>query len=138
MKLAATVARIILGVIFLAAGVAGFFITPPSMPGLAGEFTAVLYSSHFMQFISAAQFVMGALLLVNRFVPVALIMLAAFIYNSFAFHATVVPAALFGPVIVTALWLLVALPYRTLFAPIFAAQPLTHDNVIAIERLSAP
>jgi putative oxidoreductase len=119
-----TIARILLGLLFVAAGAAGLLIAPPPQPGLAGEFSTVVYASHFMSFVSAAQLLLGALLLVNRFVPVALIMLAAFIYNSFAFHSTMAQSAVVAPVVVAALLVVVAWPYRALFAPLFVARPL--------------
>lgn len=119
MNIAATVARIVLGLLFAFAGVMAFLISsPPSQPGLAGTFNEVYFHSHWAQFVGAAQIVIGVLLLVNRYVPIALIMLAAFLYNSFAFHITMAPGALFAPVIVLALWTLVALSYRSAFAPL--------------------
>jgi hypothetical protein len=42
-------------------------------------------------------------------------MLAAFLYNSFAFHLTMAQSSLWAPVVVFALWLLVAMKYRQLF-----------------------
>ncbi|MFN2529212.1 MAG: hypothetical protein ABR584_10920 [Candidatus Baltobacteraceae bacterium] len=128
MNIAVTVARLLLGLLFVAAGAAGLLIASPHQPGLAGQFTALVYATHFMNFISSAQLLLGALLLVNRFVPLALIMLAAFIYNSFAFHLTMAPRAVFAPVVVATLWLLVALKYRPLFALLFAAKAGTAAN----------
>jgi uncharacterized membrane protein YphA (DoxX/SURF4 family) len=128
MNIATTVARIVLGLLFLAAGASNFFITPPPLPGLAGAFNDVFFKSHWVLFIAVAQITIGVLMLSNRFVPVALIILAAFLYNSFAFHILMMPAALFAPVIVLVLWLIVALKYRTLFAPIFVAVPKIPDR----------
>lgn len=123
MKIVRTIARLLLGALFVFAGVAGFLMAPPPAPGAAGEFSAVVYATHFMNFVSAAQLVLGVLLLVNRYVPIALIILAAFLYNSFAFHATMAPAGLAAPIIVGGLWYLVALQYRASFAPLFVAKP---------------
>jgi len=124
MNIATTIARILLGLSFTFAGGSGFFITtPPHEPGLAGAFNDLFFRSHWVYFVGAAQFTLGVLLLVNRFVPVALIMLAAFLYNSFAFHLTMAPSGLPAPAIVFALWLLVSLKYRALFAPLFVAKP---------------
>ena len=123
MRIAALIARLLLGLLFTAAGASVFFITPPHMPGIAGQFNDLFYASHWVQFVGFAQVVIGVLFLVNRFVPVALIMLAAFLYNSFAFHLTMAPSSVFAPIIVTALWVVIALPYRPLFAPLFRAQP---------------
>ena len=125
MNIARIVARILVGILFVFAGASDFFIaTPPPLPGLAGTFNAVFFQSHWVLFLGAAQIAIGLLLLINRYVPVALIMLAAFLYNSYAFHITMVPSALWAPVIVTALGLFIAWPYRALFAPIFAAKPV--------------
>jgi putative oxidoreductase len=123
MNIAVTIARVILGLLFAFAGASAFFMTPPPEPGIAGTFLSTLYTTHMMLFVSAAQFLLGVLLLVNRFVPVALIMLAAFLYNSFAFHITMAQAMLPVPVVVLALWFLIAWSYRALFAPLFVAKP---------------
>lgn len=119
MNAAVTIARIILGLLFVAAGAMAFVMTtPPPLPGLAGTFNQVFTQSHWSMFVGAAQLVSGVLLLVKRYVPIALIMLAAFLYNSFAFHITMSPSALPAPVIVLALWLVIALRYRSAFAPL--------------------
>jgi putative oxidoreductase len=124
MKVVALLSRILMGLVLFAAGLGTFLTkTPPVVPGFAGQFNNIAYGSHFVLFLAAAQFVMGVLLLVNRYVPLALIMVAAFIYNSFAFHITMLPSVIFAPVILSALWLAVAWPYRSLFAPLFVAKP---------------
>jgi hypothetical protein len=62
-------------------------------------------------------------LLLNRFVPVALTMLAAFVYNSFAFHATMAPSSLWAPFVLIALALPTALRHRAAFAAYLSAAP---------------
>lgn len=117
MNIAATIARIALGLLFTFAGVMAFVITsPPPEPGLAGAFNTLFVHSHWALFVGTAQAVIGVLLLANRYVPIALIMLAAFLYNSFAFHITMAPGALFAPVIVLVLSVPIALKYRSAFA----------------------
>ena len=126
---AVTGARLVLGIVFVVAGASVFFISsPPPLPGLAGAFNDVFFKSHWVLFVGAAQLTLGVLMLINRFVPVAVIMLAAFVYNSFAFHLTMAQSSLWAPVCVFVLWLLVALKYRALFAPIFAADPRMPDE----------
>jgi putative oxidoreductase len=126
MKIAALIARILLGLAFTGVGALPFFIhNPPPQPGLAGEFNTLFYESHWVLFVGFAQVVCGLLLLANRFVPLALIILGAFLYNSFAFHITMMQMTLFAPIVVTLLGLLVALPYRDVFAPIFRAKPVS-------------
>ncbi|MDP9017828.1 MAG: hypothetical protein M3N19_05885 [Candidatus Eremiobacteraeota bacterium] len=128
MKIARLIARILLGAGFTFAGASIFFVTPPPDPGMAGVFDEVFFKSHWALFVAAAQVVLGVMLLTNRYVPVALIILAAFVYNSFAFHITMAPSSVWAPILVLLLWLLVAMPYRRLFAPIFAARAQTDEQ----------
>lgn len=131
MNIARIVARILVGLLFVFAGAVDFFITtPPPIPGLAGTFNQAFFQSHWVLFLAVAQIAIGVLLLINRYVPVALIMLAAFLYNSYGFHITMAPSALWAPIVVTGLGLVIAWPYRSLFAPIFAAKPRAAEDVV--------
>jgi putative oxidoreductase len=124
MIIASTIARILLGLLFVLAGLVPFvFPSPPPQPGMAGTVNHALFASHWMLFVGFAQLLIGISFLSNRFVPIALITMAAFLYNSFAFHLGTSPALLPLPLFGTVLWLLVALRYRALFAPIFVARP---------------
>ena len=78
---------------------------------IASTVNHALYASHWMLFVGFAQLLIGISFLSNRFVPVALIMMAAFLYNSFAYHVTTSPALLALPLLATALSFLVV-PYR--------------------------
>ena len=123
MHVAATVARLLLGLAFTLIGTVTFFMPhPPPLPGLAGQFNAAFAQSHWSLFIAAVQVVIGVLLLANRYVPLALVLLAAFLYNSFAFHITMLPSALFAPIVVTVLWFLIAWTHRASFASLFRAR----------------
>ena len=78
------VARILLGVTFLIFGLNGFhtFIpVPPFHP-----FMQILVSSHYIFFIKAVEILAGSLLLANRAVVLALILLGADIANIAAYH----------------------------------------------------
>ncbi len=125
MRIVATIARILLGLVFTFAGILSFIITnPPPLPGLAGTFNDAFVHSHWSMFVGAAQLVFGVLLLLNRYVPLALFMLAAFLYNDFAFHLTMAQSALPAPIVVLVLWIIVCLQYRPALAPLFAdAKP---------------
>lgn len=91
---------------------------PPS--GLWGAFTDVLFRSHYVMFVSGVQVVSGILLLTNQYAPLALVTLAAVLANILVFHVTMMPAGLPAALIVTLLWVIVALPMREHFAPLFA------------------
>ena len=78
MKIAALIARILLGLVFLVFGANGFLNFIPSGPmpsGLAGQFITVLFQSHYVLVVSAVQLVGGAMLLVNHYVPLALVLI---------------------------------------------------------------
>ncbi len=93
------VARVLLGLFLLASGMAGLFhLTPPpppNMPEAAAAFDAgLMQAGYMMPLIFATQAVVGALLLLNRFVPLALALLAPFLVNAFAFHLFLMPQGL--------------------------------------------
>ena len=128
MKTVYTASRILLGMIFIAAGLSGFFLIaspPPPPPGLAGAFQDVFFKSGWVLFVDSVELLSGLMLLSNRFVPVALTALAAVIANILVFHITMMPAGLPPALVVVTLWTLVALRFRALFAPLFVqnAQP---------------
>ncbi len=127
MRIVSIVARIVLGILFAFAGITGFLGSPPPQPGIAGVVNNALFSSHWIWFIAFVQLLIGLSFLTNRFVPVALIMLAAFLYNSFAYHLITSPMLLPFWFFATVLWLIIALPYRGLFAPIFKARSGMHE-----------
>src|SRR5215470_4951003 len=56
-----------------------FIPTPP--PGLAGDYFKVFAASGYMYVVGAMQLLSGLLLLIGRFVPLALTILAAMIFN---------------------------------------------------------
>ncbi|HET9029203.1 MAG TPA: hypothetical protein VFN49_03430 [Candidatus Aquilonibacter sp.] len=122
MRIASLVARILLGALFTFAGVSAFFMgPPPPMPGLVGAVTHDFYVSHWNLAVAFAQLAAGILLLLNRYVTLALIIIGAFLYNSLAFHALLMPSTLPIPLIVTLIWVAACWPRRNTFARLFAA-----------------
>jgi putative oxidoreductase len=118
MKIASLVARYLLGFIFLVFGLNGFlhFIPTPPPPGVAGDFMIALFQSHYLVIISLLQVIPAVLLLINRFVPLALTLLAPVIVNIICFHALMAPSGLPMALFVTVLWVLVAYGVRSAFA----------------------
>jgi uncharacterized membrane protein YphA (DoxX/SURF4 family) len=116
-------ARILLGVMFTVFGLNGFlhFIpNPPSVPAIAMTFLGAMVQSNFACFVFGVQLLAGVLVLLNRFVPLALVMLAAVLANVIAFHVTMWPASLIPmPIIATALWFATAWPLRDRLVPLF-------------------
>ncbi|HEY1428661.1 MAG TPA: DoxX family membrane protein [Candidatus Tumulicola sp.] len=126
MKIASIVARYLLGLIFFVFGLNGFlqFIpVPPGLPQPIVTFTQLLMSTHYIYLTAGCQVLAGALLLINRYVPFALVMLAAIIVNILTVHITMFPQTLVPmPILVVILWFLVAWPLRANFAGILAAK----------------
>jgi putative oxidoreductase len=124
---AAVVARIFLGLLFTFAGASSFLFlfmsAPPAPPGLAGTFQDVFFRSHWTQFVGAVQLIAGVLLLANRYVPLALVLLGAVIANILVFHLTMQPQTIAPGVVALICWCIVAYRYRRSFAPLFEARP---------------
>ena len=125
MKITALIARCLLGFVFLVFGLNGFLhfipVPPPKEP-LAGQYLGALFASHYLVVIYLLQIVPGALLLANRFVPLALTLLAPVLANIVFFHAFMAPEGLPLPLILTVLWLVVAYYHQAAFAGLFQAR----------------
>jgi putative oxidoreductase len=128
MKIASIGARYLLGLIFTVFGLNGFlnFIhQPPPANPLAIQFLVSVSESHFAAFFFTIQLLGGLLLLAGYFVPLALTLLAAELYNILAFHLTLSPATIAPALVASGLWVLVFLRYRENFNGIFSAKPAT-------------
>src|SRR4029077_10369826 len=121
MKIATTIARILLGLIFVVFGSNAFlhFIpTPPLPQGLTGDFLKVFFASGYVSVIGAMQLLGGLCLLIGLFIPLGLTILAAIIFNILVFHTLMAPEG-FGPaIVVTALEVFLLWRYRSAFAGI--------------------
>src|ERR1700739_691402 len=118
MKITYVIARFLLGLIFLVFGLNGFFNFLPMPPptGVAGQFMGALFVSHSLIVIFAIQLIGAVLLLLNRYVPLALTLLAPIIVNILLFHLLMVPSGIPLAIIVTVLWVLVFLSVRSAFS----------------------
>jgi putative oxidoreductase len=124
MKTASIIARYLAGVIFLVFGLNGFlnFIHLPPPAGVAGQFMGALFVSHYLTLIFGLQVIAAVLLLANRFVPLALAILAPVIVNILAFHALMAPSGLPLALFVAVLWGLIFVDVRPAFAGLFQAR----------------
>jgi uncharacterized membrane protein YphA (DoxX/SURF4 family) len=117
-----TIARIFFGLVFLASGIAGFFVT---MPPDAPEFGRALMNTGYMfQFIKVVELLCGLLLVLNRFVPLALTVLAPIVINIFAFHLFLDLKDIAPAIILAALEIYLAWVYRDSFRPMLAARAM--------------
>jgi putative oxidoreductase len=126
MKTTFHIARVVLGLIFGVLGMNGFIFflpSPASIPATAMAFSGAMVSSHFSYWVFGVQVFGGILLLANRYVLLALVLLAGVLTNVLAFHITMWPAALFPmPIVATVLWCIVAWSIRPYFAPLFVQK----------------
>jgi putative oxidoreductase len=125
MKTVVLIARLLLGLIFVVFGLNGFlnFLNMGPMPtGLAGQFIGALFLSHYFWVIAALQIVGGALLLVNRFVPLGLVLLGPVIVNIILYHVFLNPSGIVMAIVVTVLWFIVFYGNRQHFSGIFAQR----------------
>jgi hypothetical protein len=124
MRTASLVAQYLAGVIFLVFGLNGFlnFIPVPPPGGIAGEFMGALYASHYLWVIFAFELIAAVLLLVNRYVPLAVAVLAPVIVNILSFHALMAPSGLPLAALVAVLWGLIFVDVRQAFAGLFQSR----------------
>jgi hypothetical protein len=111
-------------VIFLVFGLNGFlnFIPLPPPGGIAGQFMGALYASHYLWVIFAFQLVAGVLLLVNRYVPFAVAVLAPVILNILSVHALMAPSGLPMALCVAGRWGVIFVDVRPAFAGLVQAR----------------
>ena len=121
MKIATIIVRIILGLIFVLFGSNAFlrFLPMPPLPqGLVGLYLKAFFESGYVYVIGGMQLISGLLLLIGRFVPLGLTILAAIIFNIWVFHILMAPEGFPPALVVTALWLFLFWRYRESFAGI--------------------
>jgi uncharacterized membrane protein YphA (DoxX/SURF4 family) len=128
-----TLARVLLGAVFVVFGLNGFlhFLPQPPPPPRALGFAGGLASaSYFFPLLKGTEVLAGALLLAG-FVPFALTLLAPIIVNIVAFHVFLAPGnwPIVGLVLGSEIYL--AVVHRAAFAPLFtrrAASPQQDED----------
>lgn len=125
MKVASTIARYLLALIFLVFGLNGFlhFIPTPLLPGIAGRFLGILVNSHYLAIISVLEVLAAVLLFANRYVALGLALLGPIVVNIFLYHALMDHSGLPVAVVACLLWLLTAFSVRVAFQGLFCKSP---------------
>jgi putative oxidoreductase len=125
MKIVTLVARLLLGLITVVFGLNGFlnFLNMGPMPtGLAGQFISALALSHYFWVVAGLQVAGGVLLLVNRYVPLGLVLLGPVIVNILLYHIFLNPSGLLMAIVVAVLWAIVFYSHRQYFSGIFVQR----------------
>ena len=120
-----TAARLLLGLTFFVFGLNGFlhFLPQPPMAGPAASFAGALAATGYMfPLIKGTEVVSGLFLLSNRYVPLALALLAPIVINIVGFHAFLAPEGLVLPLIVLGLEVFLAYSFKNAYAPMLRAR----------------
>ena len=123
----APTARILLGLVFFVCGLDGFlhFIPQPTeMPPESAMSLAValMKSGYMFPLIKGTEVTVGALLLANRFAPLALVLLAPVTVNIFAFHFFLAPSGVVLAVVLIVLQIYLAWVNRSAYRPLLTAR----------------
>jgi uncharacterized membrane protein YphA (DoxX/SURF4 family) len=123
MKIAALVCRILLGLVFLFAGVTKIIPFHAAIPpGDAGAWSLLMMNHHWLIIVGIFETVGGLFLVSGRFVPLGLTLVAPVCVNILLFSFLFAPATA-GPGIVVALVeIFLIYTYRSYFAPLFTAK----------------
>src|SRR5580658_5438928 len=124
-RFAPSAARLLLGLVFVVFGLNGFlqFLPMPPAPDKALAFMGALAASGYMfPLIKSVEVVGGALLLSNRFVPLALAIVAPNVVNIVLFHAVLAPGGLPVAIVVLVLELFAAWSYRDAYASMLVVR----------------
>ena len=124
MKIVLTIARILLGLIFFLFGLNAFirFLPIPAYHGTAETFLHLLIVTRYIFVVMALEVIGGALLLVHRYIPLALTLLGPVVINIFIFHLLMDRSLLPVAIIILVLWSFLLWSYREYFRRLFVAR----------------
>jgi uncharacterized membrane protein YphA (DoxX/SURF4 family) len=127
--IATAIARLLLGLVFFVFGLDGFLHFVPQPTELPPEAAmslaiAMMKSGYMLPLIKGTEVLAGALLLTNRFVPLALALLAPVIVNIVAFHAFLAPEGTALAIALLGLEIGLAWAYRGAYRPMLAPKHL--------------
>ncbi len=126
MKIATRVARLLLGIVFFGIGLNGVLHlkqAPPMPPSDATTFITILMTHNYMTFVALLMVIAGLLLLVGRFVPLALVILGPILVNILLYHLLLLHHDVALPLVLTVLELFLIFIYRLSFRGLFDAAP---------------
>jgi uncharacterized membrane protein YphA (DoxX/SURF4 family) len=124
-RIATAIVRIMLGLMFLVFGLNGFLNFMPAPKDLPAEVVSVatgLTNGGYMSVVAATEIVVAVLLLINRFVPLALALLAPIVVGIITFHVAIAPSTIGPGLVVTAMELYLAWAYRGAFRPMLRSR----------------
>jgi hypothetical protein len=120
-----SILRTLLGLAFVVFGLnyfLGFLPQPKDVPPDAIAFMVPFIGAKYMGLIKTIEIASGLLLIGNRFVPLALTLLAPILVGITWFHISLEPAGLPVPLALVAIEVALAYFYRDAFAPMLRAK----------------
>jgi uncharacterized membrane protein YphA (DoxX/SURF4 family) len=124
-RIVTAIARVLLGLMFLVFGLNGFLNFMPAPKDLPPDVITVstgLMKGGYMAVVSATEIIVAVLLLTNRFVPLALALLAPIVVGIITFHIAIAPATIVPGLVVLVMELYLAWAYRGAFRPMLRAK----------------
>ena len=124
-RIARAIVRLLLGLMFLVFGLNGFLNFMPQPKDLPPEIINVmgaLMKAGYMTVVSGAEVFVAVLLLTNRFVPLALALLAPIVVGIITFHVAMALATIGPGIAVLLMELFLAWSYREAFRPMLQAK----------------
>lgn len=121
------VLRVLIGILFVVMGlnlIFNFLPQPPGQlsPGAVAFGNGLAASGYMLVLLGGTQAIAGALLLVNRFVPLALTVLAPIVVNIVFYHAFLQRSGLIVAIPVAAIEIYLAWAYRDSFRSVLTAR----------------
>jgi hypothetical protein len=125
MKYVIPTCRILLGLIFFIFGLNNIlhFIPMPLPSGDALTWFGIMAAHGIMTFVGVIMTIAGLLLLVGRFVPLALTLIAPIIVNILLYHALLWPHGFVPAAIATVLEVVLLIAFWRSFAPLLIPDP---------------
>ena len=128
---ATAIVRILLGLLFLVFGLNGFLNfmpAPKDMPQNIMTVMGALMNAGYLTVVSGTEVLVAVMLLTNRFVPLALALLAPIIVGILTLHIAMQPATIGPGIVVLAMELCLAWAYRGAFRSMLRAKTTPDAN----------
>ena len=124
-RIVTAIVRMLLGLMFLVFGLNGFLNFMPAPKDLPPDVITVstgLMKGGYLSVVAATEVIVALLLLTNRFVPLALALLAPIVVGIITFHVAVAPQTIGPGIVVLVMELYLAWAYRGAFSPMLRAK----------------
>ncbi len=125
MRITTQIIRIVLDLIYFVFGLNGFFLfipVPDQAPAGQAFLDAMRDTGYFIYLFKTVETLAGALLLTNRFTPLALVLLASITVNIFFYHLMIEPNGLPIGAVMLAAHLFLLYQHRTFYRPLLVAK----------------